>query len=424
MWGETPTREDYDSPRRPKPPPELANGTSGEIISSMTRLEEDQIRREEVRAIFPSVPLPLEEGLSQQISCLQVNLERQPYLEGLQPAETVRLEITTGTKAKAGKATYLKTNYELLETEESCPGTLVWLRPDDAFSKHTSSGQLAAISHAVFLKRKNQPMRLFIRMDLSRKVSPIRFRSGQRVGMVILYKPATRTGLMPEVHEELPRVLRRPIFSRTETQEPPETAPVLLSTAREARTEAENRAIPVAVTENLPHILLPTRTNQQPPLRGQSPEPDLVIEALVDTGSGLNIGYTPYWKKVHTDYPGLIKEYGEMHQENSHQFTIQGVNSEAEDLVLTHYMVVRTSLRIDNKDFDLRVALTEQSACNLILGVPFLVKSKMVIRFWERKAISHALGRNFRIYFHPPMLSNIHEQPTFGHTQNERSSPA
>lgn len=56
------------------------------------------------------------------------------------------------------------------------------------------------------------------------------------------------------------------------------------------------------------------------------------------------------------------------------------------------------------REVDLHIALTDSLSCNLILGIPFIVKAKMVIHTAEKYVVSGVFKMTFPIFYHPPEL--------------------
>jgi hypothetical protein len=55
-------------------------------------------------------------------------------------------------------------------------------------------------------------------------------------------------------------------------------------------------------------------------------------------------------------------------------------------------------------EVDLRIALTEGLSCNLIFGLPFIVRAKMIINTYEKYMVSLVFQTTFPLHYHPPEL--------------------
>jgi hypothetical protein len=56
------------------------------------------------------------------------------------------------------------------------------------------------------------------------------------------------------------------------------------------------------------------------------------------------------------------------------------------------------------REVDLRIALSDSLSCNLIFGIPFQIRSNMVIHTAEKYIVSSVLKTTFPIFYHPPEL--------------------
>jgi hypothetical protein len=165
-------------------------------------------------------------------------------------------------------------------------------------------------------------------------------------------------------------------------------------------TKFKEKTPRIATTEMLPHALFPIG-HKRP---GQSMKTCPTIRALIDTGSGLNIGYEPYWKSVYEEYPELVREYGELSEEEHNKLTIGGIDREGEGTTCSHYIVLKTPFMDRGNEVDLRIALTEGLSCNLIFGLPFIVRAKMIINTYEKYMVSLVFQTTFPLHYHPPEL--------------------
>jgi hypothetical protein len=173
-----------------------------------------------------------------------------------------------------------------------------------------------------------------------------------------------------------------------------------LSVIKVHQSRWEKKLLQVATTEMLPHILFPVGHKQT----GQSMKTLPTIRALLDTGSGLNIGYEPYWKSVYQNHPEIVREFGKMSENEEEKLTIGGIDRHGEGTSCTHYIVLKTPFLDRGREVDLRIALTDGLSCNLIFGLPFIIRAKMAINTWEKYVVSSIFQTTFPIYYHPPEL--------------------
>jgi hypothetical protein len=162
----------------------------------------------------------------------------------------------------------------------------------------------------------------------------------------------------------------------------------------------KKKIFPVATTEMLPHILFPVGEAEP-----GSPWQNLTtIRGLLDTGSGVNIGYKPYWESVAAHYPELIKEFGQLDPDDHEELTVGGIEKSGEGTSCSHFIILKTPFVENGSPIELRIALTDGLSCNLIFGLPFIVKSKMIINVWEKFVVSPVFQASFPLLYHPPEL--------------------
>jgi hypothetical protein len=200
----------------------------------------------------------------------------------------------------------------------------------------------------------------------------------------------SRTTNSVQIHPQLgkPRKRRHP------------RAPVCLGFVRVNQSVLRKKAFPVATTEMLPHILFPVGEAEP----GSPWQKLTTIRGLLDTGSGVNIGYKPYWESVAAHYPKLVKEFGQLDPDDHEELTVGGIEKSGEGTSCSHYIILKTPFFENGNPIELRIALTDGLSCNLIFGLPFIVKSKMIINVWEKYVASPVFQASFPLLYHPPEL--------------------
>ena len=152
----------------------------------------------------------------------------------------------------------------------------------------------------------------------------------------------------------------------------------------------------VSLTERLPHVAFPIGDasgswKNLPTAKG-----------VFDTGSGITIGYLPYWESVAQRFPELVEEFGPMSREEFEELKIGGIEKDGEGATCTHYIVLKTPFVNEGKQVTLKVALTNSLSCNLIFGLPFIVRARMTAHLWEKYVSSALFQAVFPLEFHPP----------------------
>ena len=175
------------------------------------------------------------------------------------------------------------------------------------------------------------------------------------------------------------------------------TTRTYLTTVRTLKVNIARKPYAVAVTERLPHMIFPIGPGSQSSWRHLP-----TVRGIFDTGSGVTIGYLPYWTCVADKYPHLIEEFCEMDTAVFQELKVGGIQKEGEGALCTHYIVLRTPFITDGQPVTIRVALTNELSCNLIFGLPFIVKSKMSAHLWDKYVSSAVFQTTFPLEFHAP----------------------
>jgi hypothetical protein len=164
--------------------------------------------------------------------------------------------------------------------------------------------------------------------------------------------------------------------------------------ARVYKTSPNRNPSVIAVTERHPYLTLPLGTNEDNP-------PNL--QGMLDTGAGLNIGYKPYWESFASRYPQYVKAAGPIDPNLYDSISVGGCNKDAKNAECTHFIELFMPIRENGRQVTLRIALADDFAANLILGIPFFVRARMIIYLAEGCAFSQSFQRAFPIQFLPPI---------------------
>lgn len=156
----------------------------------------------------------------------------------------------------------------------------------------------------------------------------------------------------------------------------------------------------VSLTEKLPHIRFPVGLMDPE----ESPRHKTTISGVFDTGSGITIGYYPYWKEISERYPELVYEFTELEEGSFERIKIGGIEKEGEGAFCTHRITLKTPFVTDGLPVQLTIALTSDLSCNLIFGLPFSIKARMTANLADRFVTSEVFKAVFPLEYHPPLL--------------------
>ena len=154
----------------------------------------------------------------------------------------------------------------------------------------------------------------------------------------------------------------------------------------------------VALTEKLPHMTIPIGRGNEGYWKHNS-----TIRGIFDTGSGITIGYLPYWRSVARNFPELVEEFAEVDREVFPEpIKINGIEKDGKGSMVTHYISLWTPFVTQGNAVTLRIALTDNLSCTLIFGLPFIVRSKISVSLWESYASSAVFGTTFPLEYSQP----------------------
>ena len=154
------------------------------------------------------------------------------------------------------------------------------------------------------------------------------------------------------------------------------------------------RSTLVAASELLPHINIPIGSTFG----------DAEIQGVLDSGSGVNIGYYGYWADFAQKYPQYVVHFGPMDVGDYNKILVGGISKEDPASPCSHYIEISTPLRTDGQPVSIRIALTQNLSTTLLIGTPFLVRGRMVIHMAESYVFSNSFQKAFPIQFLVPHL--------------------
>ena len=198
----------------------------------------------------------------------------------------------------------------------------------------------------------------------------------------------------------------------------------LLSVIHCFQTTPRAKPYPVAVCAKLPHILFPIgKGNNGAPWQHQTH-----LRAVFDSGAGASLGYLPYFQDLHSKFPHLFSEFCEINPQLHSQLFVGNIDKDCEASNCSHYAEMHTPFFDFGRPVTWRFALSSNFSVNAIMGLPFIVTSKMVAHFADGYCHSGVFQTNFRLEFMQPSLQDSVPQqdgqtPTFmSQAQQKKSS--
>jgi hypothetical protein len=166
------------------------------------------------------------------------------------------------------------------------------------------------------------------------------------------------------------------------------------------RSFVKKKEYAVSLTERLPHLLFPIGILET----GETLKHAATVCGIFDTGAGLNIGYLPYWASVYEEYPDLVAEFGKVDEEEFESLEIGGIDRNGKGVHCSHFIVLNTPFTNNGARVTVRIALTEHTSCNLVFGLPFILKAKMIANLFDEYVTSSVFQTTFRLEYMVPSL--------------------
>ena len=151
----------------------------------------------------------------------------------------------------------------------------------------------------------------------------------------------------------------------------------------------------IAATERHPFLTIPIGLDDE--------EGGPVIQGLLDTGAGLSIGYYNYWEDFADKFPQHVKTFEPIDFSSFEKICVGGVNCDATATTCTHFIEIYTPLRENGRQVTLRIGLAKDFSANLIFGLPFFVRARMIIHIAEGFVFSQTFQKTFQLQFLTPM---------------------
>lgn len=150
-------------------------------------------------------------------------------------------------------------------------------------------------------------------------------------------------------------------------------------------------------TERLPHIAIPVGKASGTSLRDMTK-----VAGVYDTGAGLNLGNYGHWRAVSDSYPELVKTLVPIDEGMYNELRIGGIECESAGIKATHYIDLFTPFSENGHEISLRIALSPDLTCNLIFGLPFMIRAKMVMNTHEGFVYSGVFETTFPVDYRVP----------------------
>ena len=112
-----------------------------------------------------------------------------------------------------------------------------------------------------------------------------------------------------------------------------------------------------------------------------------------------------YWEAAAERYPELLVDYVKLEEEQMANIRIGGVG--AGSVEITHLMTFKLPWIVDNKTTKITIGLGDAMPVTFIIGLPFMMATKMVTDFDNFKCYSPVLNHTFKMNMVVPHKKTI-----------------
>ena len=173
----------------------------------------------------------------------------------------------------------------------------------------------------------------------------------------------------------------------------------------------KNRPFPVAISEKLPHIIFPL--GRYGP--GLSWKHSSHISAIYDSAAGVSLGLLEFFEDLARKFPELVHKFAPIDPAFYSKVLVGNIDRHCEASACTHYIQLYTPFIDEGLPVTWQIALSPDLSVNLLMGIPFIFKAKMVANFAEGFVSSSVFQATFKLEFKTPVLQDSVPQQD-GHT--------
>ena len=150
------------------------------------------------------------------------------------------------------------------------------------------------------------------------------------------------------------------------------------------------KAMFIPATTQLPYITVP--------LANQTGETK-TVKGILDTGTCMNLGRYEHWVEFARNFPSYVGKCEKIDTTKYEEIQVYGPLINAKALTVTHYIDLCTPFRHGRKTISIRVGLVQGNVPNLIVGLPFIMRSKLSISLTDKRAFSALFNKTFQLEF-------------------------
>ena len=170
------------------------------------------------------------------------------------------------------------------------------------------------------------------------------------------------------------------------------------------------------MTQSMPHIRFEIG------LKGEA-----VMEMMVDSCAGLGLGNLKYHLSIYERFPHLVAQFAYIKDvENMESFGVGGVDIEGEGVSVEALISYHTPVRLNGAPVVVSLALSNRTAANTILGLPFLKGTRSAFFLDDQGQdvlVVSKLGKTYKVEYHPPMVGETAPQQAEGSQASFECAP-
>lgn len=130
------------------------------------------------------------------------------------------------------------------------------------------------------------------------------------------------------------------------------------------------------------------------------------LRAVLDSGAGVSLGALLFFKDLNERFPQLVHKFAEINPEVHAEIMVGNIDKHCPAASCTHFIELYTPFTDQGQPVTWRIALSAVMSVNCLMGLPFIVKSKMVTHFAEGYAHSGLFQTNFDLEYRTPVLQD------------------
>ena len=159
--------------------------------------------------------------------------------------------------------------------------------------------------------------------------------------------------------------------------------------------------IPLRVSQIMPHARVLVGK------KGKS-----TLEAMIDTGAGLNLGRLHYHENISKQHPDIVHKFQWIKDMQAlEEFNIGGVDAKSTgELAVKAVISYYTPYTVDGQTVTIAFGLAASAAANTIIGLPFLRSTKTTVYLDDETSstvVLQLLGVSLPIAYHPPLMADM-----------------